>query len=187
MVDWHAHINRTAPTATGGIIYVQNAAPDGPTAYMLAEAIDRPLRWMDDDFRILDQKRMHRWCDVVDQDGLCDALSSVATGRPHFLFAAQYCRIDPEPASSNPLSLAVKAEVAAKWKTHLYPLPGWMHATAGGNVSAVRWVCVSWGLSPALSAYSMQLHGNQNQNHSTVTQVPVGSQVVEDGDASHTR
>ncbi|DBB03375.1 TPA: hypothetical protein ACH3X3_010747 [Trebouxia sp. C0006] len=32
----------------GGVLYVQNAAPDGPAAFMFAEIVSRPYRWADD-------------------------------------------------------------------------------------------------------------------------------------------
>ena len=32
----------------GGVLYVQNAAPDGPAPFMFAEIVSRPYRWADD-------------------------------------------------------------------------------------------------------------------------------------------
>ena len=39
-----------------GVVYVQNAAPDGPVAWMFAEVPDRLLRWARDCIKYLDNK-----------------------------------------------------------------------------------------------------------------------------------
>lgn len=53
--------------ATGGLIYFQNAAPNGPAAYMLAESIDRVLRNVDDKWQMMTSRGFSSKCNVMDQ------------------------------------------------------------------------------------------------------------------------
>ena len=46
---------------------LQNAAPDGPAAWVLAEVIDRLLRWLDDDFKITSDLGLSTACNYNDQ------------------------------------------------------------------------------------------------------------------------
>eukprot|EP00798_Chlamydomonas_sp_ICE-L_P022985 gene22985-30173_t len=50
----------------GGWVYVQNAAPDGPVAWMFQRVTELPLRWMDDNFSFL--KTLGR---MKEGDGMC--------------------------------------------------------------------------------------------------------------------
>ncbi len=51
----------------GGLLYVQNARRDGVAAWMLAEATDRYLRWLDDDFKLVTSKHLSRDACAMDQ------------------------------------------------------------------------------------------------------------------------
>jgi hypothetical protein len=55
----------------GGIVYVQNAAPAGPAAWLIAEVSDRLLRWVEDDFKLLKSRGMQTWCCYLDQVCVC--------------------------------------------------------------------------------------------------------------------
>lgn len=52
---------------TGGIIYVQNASPSGPAAWLMAEVIDRLLRWIDDGFNHTLARGINTACNYLDQ------------------------------------------------------------------------------------------------------------------------
>ena len=68
----------------GGVLYLQNAEPDGPVAWMMFEVIDRVLRWIDDDYNITRKRHgIATWCNTMDQDGLMEALTSSAVGEWH--------------------------------------------------------------------------------------------------------
>ena len=56
-------------TANGGVLYVQNAAPDGPAAFMFAEIVARPYRWADDDWQTATSLTIWPKCLYSDQDG----------------------------------------------------------------------------------------------------------------------
>eukprot|EP00798_Chlamydomonas_sp_ICE-L_P030110 gene30110-35086_t len=73
--DYH-HVN----AANGGIIYVQNASPTGPAAWLLAEVSDRILRFLDDNFKELLKHNIRTSCDYMDQDCLNDVIHSVQAG-----------------------------------------------------------------------------------------------------------
>ena len=73
------YVNEVRPN--GGVLYIQNAAPDGPAAWLLSEVTDRLLRWIEDGFNTT--RHTHdvlTWCNYMDQDGLRDAISSVMMG-----------------------------------------------------------------------------------------------------------
>ncbi|GFR53208.1 hypothetical protein Agub_g15914, partial [Astrephomene gubernaculifera] len=77
----------------GGVLYVQNAAPDGPAAWLLAEVVDRLLRWIDDGFSLTRTTHsLATWCNYMDQDALRDAISSVRLGRLFFAASMRDCR-----------------------------------------------------------------------------------------------
>ena len=57
-----------ADVTNGGLFYIQNARPDGPAAWMVAEVSDRLLRWIDDGFNnTTTQMDFHTWCGYMDQ------------------------------------------------------------------------------------------------------------------------
>eukprot|EP00198_Chlamydomonas_reinhardtii_P005663 XP_001694999.1 predicted protein [Chlamydomonas reinhardtii] len=86
------YVNEVRPN--GGVLYIQNAAPDGPAAWLLSEVTDRLLRWIEDGFNTT--RHTHdvlTWCNYMDQDGLRDAISSVMMGRIFFASAMRDCRV----------------------------------------------------------------------------------------------
>ncbi|KAL6751337.1 hypothetical protein V8C86DRAFT_2780441 [Haematococcus lacustris] len=77
------------PDGNIGIMYAQNAAPNGPVAWVFAELPDRNLRWGEQPDFLLHNKRdlvvtrdMHHV--MWDQPCFCDAVSSTLAGRPQF-------------------------------------------------------------------------------------------------------
>ncbi|GIL82746.1 hypothetical protein Vretifemale_11618 [Volvox reticuliferus] len=77
----------------GGVLYIQNAAPDGPAAWLLAEVVHRILRWIENGFqKSRYQHHIATWCNYMDQDGLRDGLTSVRLGRIFFGFSVRDCR-----------------------------------------------------------------------------------------------
>eukprot|EP00198_Chlamydomonas_reinhardtii_P001709 XP_001691045.1 predicted protein [Chlamydomonas reinhardtii] len=62
-----------------GVVYVQNVAPDGPTAYALAEVVDRLERWAEGSmFLSAHGNPAHCW----DQQMYSDTVLSTLAGRP---------------------------------------------------------------------------------------------------------
>lgn len=59
---------------------VQNAAPNGPAAFMFAEIVSRPLRWADDDWKTAGKLGLRRQCLYMDQDAYADVLPDMASG-----------------------------------------------------------------------------------------------------------
>ncbi len=59
---------------------MQNAAPDGPAAFMFAEIVSRPLRWSDDDWKTANSFNLGRQCLYMDQDAYADVLPDMASG-----------------------------------------------------------------------------------------------------------
>ncbi|MEW5320246.1 MAG: hypothetical protein WDW38_011331 [Sanguina aurantia] len=66
-----------------GVIYCQNARPDGPTAYVLNEIVDRTLRWQESK-ALLESKDPPRSAICAEQSQFTDTLLSVVAGRPLF-------------------------------------------------------------------------------------------------------
>lgn len=65
-----------------GVVRIQNAYVDGPTAYFVAEVVDRSLRWAEDNTSWATTKQVRSVC--WDQDVYSDVLISVLIGRPVF-------------------------------------------------------------------------------------------------------
>jgi hypothetical protein len=66
-----------------GVVYAQNARPDGPTAYALGEVIDRTLRW-GEDFRHLSAHVPPHASSCWEQTLYSDTVMSAVAGRPIF-------------------------------------------------------------------------------------------------------
>ena len=77
---------------------MQNAAPDGPAAFMFAEIVSRPLRWADDSWAHADRLSLHKTCMYADQDAYYDVLADVVSG--YMLFPKSwYCLDEVCPSS----------------------------------------------------------------------------------------
>lgn len=76
--------------ANSGCVYAQNAKPDGPSAYVIAEVVDRSLRWLESK-QLLEQKRAEAPyhhsppCRCWEQSVYTDTMLSAVAGRPIFL------------------------------------------------------------------------------------------------------
>lgn len=68
----------------GGFLYLQNARPDGPSTWLVAEAIGRHLRWRGNRGWWTDGWGGPPNCLMMDQDGLGAVLRSSMLGRPIF-------------------------------------------------------------------------------------------------------
>lgn len=62
-----AHTHCLVLRVAGGIIYVQNASPSGPAAWLMAEVADRLLRWIEDDFQHTQAHHISTACCYIDQ------------------------------------------------------------------------------------------------------------------------
>eukprot|EP00798_Chlamydomonas_sp_ICE-L_P027632 gene27632-7269_t len=94
----YKYLKATTPTkCTGlplqpniGVMYVQNAAPDGPVTWIFADTIDRALRWSEDPDFLVSKTDPKVKKDVGishalwDQSILSDSMLSAAIGRPLF-------------------------------------------------------------------------------------------------------
>eukprot|EP00195_Chlamydomonas_chlamydogama_P015030 CAMPEP_0202910010 /NCGR_PEP_ID=MMETSP1392-20130828/50857_1 /ASSEMBLY_ACC=CAM_ASM_000868 /TAXON_ID=225041 /ORGANISM="Chlamydomonas chlamydogama, Strain SAG 11-48b" /LENGTH=599 /DNA_ID=CAMNT_0049599963 /DNA_START=380 /DNA_END=2179 /DNA_ORIENTATION=+ len=89
-----------------GIVYIQNAKPDGPAAWLLAEVTDRLLRWMDDGHKTLTAKSLDPSCNMRDEDMLNDVLASSVAGRPIFYHSVLDCQL---PATRDKLRMENEA------------------------------------------------------------------------------
>ncbi|DBA88882.1 TPA: hypothetical protein ACH3X2_000126 [Trebouxia sp. C0005] len=76
----------------GGVLYVQNAAPDGPAAFMFAEIVSRPLRWADDGWAHANRLSLHQTCMYADQDAYYDVLAAMVSG--YMLFPKSWYCLD---------------------------------------------------------------------------------------------
>lgn len=77
-------------STNGGVLYVQNAAPNGPAAFMFAETVSRPYRWADDDWETASKLTIHPKCLYSAQDAYNDVLANMVSG--YMLFPkAWYC------------------------------------------------------------------------------------------------
>ncbi|KAG2437206.1 hypothetical protein HXX76_005869 [Chlamydomonas incerta] len=135
------YVNEVRPN--GGVLYIQNAAPDGPAAWLLAEVTDRLLRWIEDGFNTT--RHTHdvlTWCNYMDQDGLRDAISSVMMGRIFFASAMRDCRVSewvqqhgPEYDDINYAILRRMGEGPGElfMRSEHVPLPPIMRPAAGGE------------------------------------------------------
>ncbi|KAG2441348.1 hypothetical protein HYH02_009940 [Chlamydomonas schloesseri] len=127
----------------GGVLYIQNAAPDGPAAWLLAEVTDRLLRWIEDGFNTT--RHTHdvlTWCNYMDQDGLRDAISSVMMGTMFFASAMRDCRVPEWVQQHGPEYDAINYAIIyrmgegpgeAFMKTEHVQLPPVMRPAAGGE------------------------------------------------------
>ena len=119
-------INLLAPGSTRevnlGVMYAQNVAPDGPVAWIFAEAVDRILRWAENDswvkeeiglsggFMIRNFQHM-----MWDQMSFGDALMSSATGkRPMFFNSLMF----QQPRRSDQEALPFDKAVALWHKSY---------------------------------------------------------------------
>lgn len=75
-------------TPNGGLLYIQNAKPDGPAAFVLSEIANRPYHWADDDWQTASSLHLSPKCMYVDQDAYADVLSDMASG--YMLFANSF-------------------------------------------------------------------------------------------------
>ncbi|KAG2498506.1 hypothetical protein HYH03_003757 [Edaphochlamys debaryana] len=69
----------TGTRAMGGSTYIQNARPDGPAVYAIAEALDRLERWHDAQAELAARDKRN-WC--WEQMQVADTVFSVIVGRP---------------------------------------------------------------------------------------------------------
>ena len=72
---------------------LQNAAPDGPAAFMFTEIVMRPYRWSDDGWRTADKLMLGKQCLYMDQDAYNDVLPDMASG--YMLFPKAWGCLDP--------------------------------------------------------------------------------------------
>ncbi|EFJ50559.1 hypothetical protein VOLCADRAFT_88492 [Volvox carteri f. nagariensis] len=75
-----------------GVVYIRNARPDGPAAYVLAEVLDRLERWADNP-GYFSGRGLNGWC--WDQQMYSDAFLSTLAGRP----VSYSCWLKYEPPS----------------------------------------------------------------------------------------
>ncbi|KAL0053604.1 hypothetical protein WJX82_008204 [Trebouxia sp. C0006] len=123
----------------GGVLYVQNAAPDGPAAFMFAEIVSRPLRWADDSWAHADRLSLHKTCMYADQDAYYDVLADVVSG--YMLFPKSWYCLD-EVVRQDPQWLKVFEEMekrirffeAFKGVEHAAP-NNWRNLTGGPTMS----------------------------------------------------
>ncbi len=71
---------------------MQNAAPDGPAAFMFAEIVSRPLRWADDGWAHANRLSLHKTCMYADQDAYYDVLAAMVSG--YMLFPKSWYCLD---------------------------------------------------------------------------------------------
>ncbi|GAX76828.1 hypothetical protein CEUSTIGMA_g4274.t1 [Chlamydomonas eustigma] len=81
----------------GGWMYIQGARSAGPTAWVLAQSVDIPLRWMDDEFTFLQSQGVMKYnslqmCSTLDQALIADPLRSAMSGRISYGMAVAMCR-----------------------------------------------------------------------------------------------
>ncbi|KAG2435830.1 hypothetical protein HXX76_007025 [Chlamydomonas incerta] len=131
----------------GGVLYIQNAAPAGPAAWMLAEVTDRLLRWIEDGFNTTRHTNsILTWCNYMDQDGLRDAISSVLLGRIFFGVSLKDCRTDSwkeaHSAEHQAIVDAIDDELrnapGGGWGTTRVALPPPMQPVAGADTADLR-------------------------------------------------
>ena len=84
-------------STNGGILYVQNAAPDGPAAFMFAETVTRPYRWADDDWKTASNLTLRPKCLYSDQDAYNDVLPDMVSG--YMLFPKAWWCLDEVSAA----------------------------------------------------------------------------------------
>lgn len=96
-------------STNGGILYVQNSAPDGPAAFMFAETVSRPYRWADDNWETAASLSIHPKCLYSDQDAYNDVLADMVSG--YMVFPKAWwclCEVDTS------IQLAVMASAIIK-------------------------------------------------------------------------
>ena len=78
--------------ANGGVLYVQNAAPDGPAAFMFTEIVSRPYRWADDQWKTAGRQRAQcsEWPDKA-----VHPLLTVSIYVSHLLYSINVMRCSP--------------------------------------------------------------------------------------------
>eukprot|EP00798_Chlamydomonas_sp_ICE-L_P002792 gene2792-12667_t len=72
--------SKTTALPNGGLVYVQNAAPNGPASWLISEVSNRLYRFIDSDFKRLKELGMTATCNYMDQDAFGDALGFVRSG-----------------------------------------------------------------------------------------------------------
>ncbi len=76
---------------------MQNAASDGPAAFMFAEIVFRPLRWADDNWAHANRLSLRKTCMYADQDAYYDVAAMVSG---YMLFPKSwYCLDEVCPSS----------------------------------------------------------------------------------------
>ncbi|GLI67397.1 hypothetical protein VaNZ11_011582, partial [Volvox africanus] len=156
LYDQSDYLTETDPN--GGVVYVQNAAPDGPAAWLMAEVVHRILRWIENGFQTSRyQHNIATWCNYMDQDGLKDGLTSVRLGRIFFGFSVRDCRTSDwllvNPERHQDLVDAVLAQLSyegpVRQDDHMELPPAWGLVAGGPNVT-VRYFTMRM---PAYSAW----------------------------------
>lgn len=95
---------------------LQNAAPDGPAAFMFTEIVSRPLRWADDDWAHANELTLHKTCMYADQDAYADVLADMVSG--YMLFPKSwYCLDQVWPPSPPCTPVCDKVAPIAAWST----------------------------------------------------------------------
>lgn len=79
-------------TTNSGLVYVQNAKPDGPAVFVLSEVANRAYRWADDDWHTASSLHLRHLCLYQDQDAYGDILPDMASG--YMLFPRSFVCTD---------------------------------------------------------------------------------------------
>lgn len=128
----------------GGLLYVQNARPDGPATWMLSEAVDRLLRWIDDGFNLTrNQHGIFTWCNYMDQDALRDALGSVLLGRVTFAATMKNCRtpewLAEHGSENDDIIRNIDDAFPGLFRYDPVPLPTTMHRAAAEKAVHIKY------------------------------------------------
>ncbi|KAG2424443.1 hypothetical protein HXX76_014496 [Chlamydomonas incerta] len=117
-----------------GFVYIQNAAPNGPIAWMLYDMVQKVVRWAEDPSGIFDlspKAKAANWIWSDDQESMSDVLYSAITGKPRFFILAHNLNMHKDPEAFAKLGVANGDELMKnvkppkdKWNFKKYDLAG---------------------------------------------------------------
>ncbi|PNW79560.1 hypothetical protein CHLRE_08g358569v5 [Chlamydomonas reinhardtii] len=117
-----------------GFVYIQNAAPNGPIAWMLYDMVLKVVRWAEDPSGIFDlspKAKAANWIWSDDQESMSDVLYSAITGKPRFFILAHNLNMHKDEEAYKKLGVANGDELMKnikppkdKWTFKKYDLAG---------------------------------------------------------------
>ncbi|GAX76869.1 hypothetical protein CEUSTIGMA_g4315.t1 [Chlamydomonas eustigma] len=124
-----------------GIVYIQNAKPSGPTAWMVAEVSDRLLRWVEDGFKTLQTNGLNKWCNMRIKDMLNEVMVSALTGMLLFYRAVEFCKT-PESAAKDKVAIEstwIALQKAVDWSQLLKNTVNVSGSDLSNSSNTIRW------------------------------------------------